>query len=420
MSRAARALLIAFAWLTALPAVAATDVLIVTGLGGETRYADAFAAEAAAIAAAVGTLPGDVQVTSLTDDDANRGAIAEWFGALRSPDLMLVFLVGHGSFDESDYKFNIPGPDITDTELASWLGDNDAATQVVVLTGSASGAAATSLASTGRVIIAATRSGAERHATHFGRFFADGLSNPGADVDKNQRISAREAYDFAADAVAREFADAQQLATEHARLEGTLADRVTLARLDPPPARRSADPELARLRDVRDRISAEIDALRLTRETTPDALYRSELTRLLVDLAEAEEAIDGYEAAAQCTVGTGCLCCCFGLAMPALAARPIHYGAVDDPRLMACDRAAWSGEQVQANRCYGNLLAAAAAAVRAEAAWALGDRQAANRWFREALAAEPENLDVKVRWGELFRLNTPGCRSDGSLSRSPC
>ena len=90
------------------------------------------------------------------------------------------------------------------------------------------------------------------------------------------------------------------------------------------------------------------------------------------------------------------------LAVPAMAARPLPYGAVTDAELASCDEAAWRGDASASGRCYGNLLAAAEPDVRAEAAWALGDRQAANRWFRDALKQRPDDLDVKTRWGELF------------------
>ncbi|MEM8982602.1 MAG: tetratricopeptide repeat protein [Pseudomonadota bacterium] len=87
---------------------------------------------------------------------------------------------------------------------------------------------------------------------------------------------------------------------------------------------------------------------------------------------------------------------------PADAARSIHYGGVSDPAVIACDRLTWRGEIASANRCFGDLLATGATAARAEAAWALGDQQAANRWFREALEARDDDLDVKNRWAELF------------------
>ncbi|MDH4073429.1 MAG: hypothetical protein OEV41_10020, partial [Gammaproteobacteria bacterium] len=85
------------------------------------------------------------------------------------------------------------------------------------------------------------------------------------------------------------------------------------------------------------------------------------------------------------------------------AARDIHYGAVDDPRLAACDDHRWHGRLAEANGCYRELLGSdAPSAVRAEAAWAENDRQLANRLFREAAAASPDDAGILVRWGDLF------------------
>ena len=33
----------------------------------------------------------------------------------------MLVLIGHGTYDDLDYKFNIPGPDISATELAALL-----------------------------------------------------------------------------------------------------------------------------------------------------------------------------------------------------------------------------------------------------------------------------------------------------------
>ncbi len=85
------------------------------------------------------------------------------------------------------------------------------------------------------------------------------------------------------------------------------------------------------------------------------------------------------------------------------AGREIHYGAVDHPALLSCDRQHWRGELADADLCYRRLLGSdAPAAVRAEAAWALGDLQMANRLFRDAAAASRGEAGIRVRWGDLF------------------
>ncbi|MDH3371778.1 MAG: tetratricopeptide repeat protein [Gammaproteobacteria bacterium] len=84
-----------------------------------------------------------------------------------------------------------------------------------------------------------------------------------------------------------------------------------------------------------------------------------------------------------------------------LAARDIHYGAVASDAVAACDTVAWRGQS--AADCYREILGSdAAAAAKAEAAWALGDRQAANELFRAATSANPDDTTALVRWGDLY------------------
>ena len=84
------------------------------------------------------------------------------------------------------------------------------------------------------------------------------------------------------------------------------------------------------------------------------------------------------------------------------AARTIHYGAVEDDALGACDALEWRGDS-GAEDCYQELLGGTApTAVRAEAAWALGDLHAANRLFQAAAKASPDNPAILTRWGDLF------------------
>jgi tetratricopeptide (TPR) repeat protein len=84
-------------------------------------------------------------------------------------------------------------------------------------------------------------------------------------------------------------------------------------------------------------------------------------------------------------------------------ARDIHYGAVTDADLIACDRLQWTGQVDASGNCYASLLRTSGSlAVRAEAAWALNDKQAANNWFKEAMRENPDDVTTRVRWGDLY------------------
>src|SRR5262249_10438524 len=130
-----------------------------------------------------------------------------------------LMMIGHGTFDGSEYKFNLPGPDISAPELAVLLNRIPATRQLIVNMTSASGGSLDALKKDNRVIIAATKSGTEKNATVFSRFWVEALRDPAADTDKNQVITALEAFKYAQAKTTAFFTDQKHLATEHAQLE---------------------------------------------------------------------------------------------------------------------------------------------------------------------------------------------------------
>lgn len=283
--------------LSAMPLAAAAGlhVVVIEGLGGESRYADQFSEQVDAIVAAARTVTGDSNIRVFHAGDFDRADVLQYFDSLRSrvagTDQVALYLVGHGSFDDYEYKFNIRGPDLTGEDITGMLNVLPATNQLLVITSSASGAIADLAKTDNRMLILATRSGVERHATRFGKYFAAALNDPTADVDKNRIISAAEAFSFAARQVDDYFDRNGQLATEHPRIEGDLADRFGLARLGGE-REVSDDTVVAELVEERDALNATIDALRLEQGNLSPDDYRSRLLRLMVELAETEEAIE--------------------------------------------------------------------------------------------------------------------------------
>ena len=134
----------------------------------------------------------------------------------KADDDFVLILIGHGSFDGVEYKFNLVGPDVTAAEIAEMCDRIAARRQLVVNTTSASGGSVAALERPGRAVIAATKSGTEKNATVFARYWVEALQDPAADTDKSDSISAMEAFAYAAKKTAA-FYDAQKrLATEHA------------------------------------------------------------------------------------------------------------------------------------------------------------------------------------------------------------
>ncbi|MGA2864341.1 MAG: hypothetical protein ABSF95_07620 [Verrucomicrobiota bacterium] len=138
-------------------------------------------------------------------------------------------LIGHGTFDGQQAKFNLRGPDVSAAELALWLRPFRRPL-VVINTASCGAPFLNLLSATNRVIITATRSGYEQNFARFGGYFAEALTNPAADLDKDGQVSLLEAF-LTASHQASEFYKVQgRLVTEHALLDdngdglGTPAD----------------------------------------------------------------------------------------------------------------------------------------------------------------------------------------------------
>ena len=95
---------------------------------------------------------------------------------------------------------------------------------------------------------------------------------------------------------------------------------------------------------------------------------------------------------------------CIFLIAADLHARPFHYGSLENEALALCDADYWNGREEQASECYEALLVSDAPnEIKAEAAWALGDRQAANRLFDDAKGDSSEiQSTILTRWGDLY------------------
>lgn len=194
------------------------SVFIVVGAAGDDEYREAFAKaaqlwskaaqEAGARAITIGLDPAEEP----TDRQLLETQLQAEPTDIAEP--LWVVLLGHGTYDGKRAKFNLRGPDFTAEEFSKWLRP---ALRPVVLVNCASASAPFlhALSSTNRVIITATRSGFEQNYARFGRFFAEALTSPDADLDKDNQNSALEAFLFAANRVAEFYDSEGRLATEH-------------------------------------------------------------------------------------------------------------------------------------------------------------------------------------------------------------
>jgi hypothetical protein len=286
---------------TALAAHSATHCVVVGGLGGEPDYEQRFASQVQEIEKLLGSEGGDKTVRTLhgigSTKTAVRAAMDEAAKQSKPEDTFVLMLIGHGSFDGSEYKFNIPGPDITGTELAALLDRVPAARQLVVNMTSSSGASVHALQRPNRTVVTATKSGTERNATVFARYWVEALRDPAADTDKNEVVSALEAFKFAETKTKQFYETNKRLATEHPMLDGgdqqgtTNAARVALLRLGSI-QKATNDPAKRALLAKRETLEIEIEQLKLQKAAMPVDQYKKELQALLLDLARTQDELD--------------------------------------------------------------------------------------------------------------------------------
>lgn len=226
-------------------------------------------------------------------------------------DVFQLFLLGHGSYDDYDYRFNIPGPDLTADQFSELLGRIPCERQLVVNMTSASGGSLKSLRRKGRVVITSTTAGRERNFSVFARYFVAALQDLAADADKNQEISALEAYRYASREVARYYETQKRLATEHPLLEdrgdsegareatpesgqGLLAAALVVRRLGGgQPALDT--PETRDLRAKKRGVEEAIERLKYSKASLDTQEYYQQLEKLLLELSQLQERLDTLE-----------------------------------------------------------------------------------------------------------------------------
>jgi hypothetical protein len=284
----------------------------VAGLGGEPDYEQRFAALAADLDRIMKATGTTAHVVTLSGPQATREHLQQALGDIaaqaHADDVLVITLVGHGSFDGTQYKFNVPGPDVSAEQLASWCDRIAATRQLIVNTTSASGGSVQALQRHDRVVIAATKSGTEKNATVFARYWVEALQDPGADTDKNQIITALEAFQYATRKTAAFYATEKRLATEHAVFEeggkaapvrdaaadgdaGHMLASFALIRLGGG-SETATDPARLTLLKQKEQLEQKIDLLKFQRAAMSQEDYRSQLSQTLVALAKVQQELD--------------------------------------------------------------------------------------------------------------------------------
>ena len=299
---------------TTSPSTAPTNrsasVLVVTGAQGTPEYGRDFAKWAdhwrdAANTSSVTFLEvGRTPTAGQPDKQRLRELLAS---ESKSRQPLWLILIGHGTFDGHDAKFNLRDDDISAQELSELLQDVKRPTAVVCCF-SASSPFLNALSAPDRIVITATRSGSEHQFSRFGDFLSASIADASADLDKDGQTSLLEAFLAASHRTEEFYKQESRLATEHALLDdngdklGIPADwfqgiRATRsakegAALDGLRAHQwhlvesAGDRSFsAKAREQRDELEFQIEALRQKKAALNEKDYYAQLEKLLIQLS---------------------------------------------------------------------------------------------------------------------------------------
>lgn len=230
----------------------------------------------------------------------------------QTSDELWIVLMGHGTDDRKTSKFNLRGPDLAAAELNQWL-EPLSCRLVVINCASASGAFISKLKGENRIIVTATKSGAQLNFARFGEYLSKAIADPAMDLDKDQQTSLLEAF-IGASAQTQEFyLSDKRLATELALIDdngdglGTPADwfegirTVRKSKTGEPDGlasnqvflvRRGAEAQLSQTqREMRDNLEAKLENIRLKKQAMTEDAYLRAIEPILLDLARIYAAV---------------------------------------------------------------------------------------------------------------------------------
>ena len=309
--------LLALMGASARPAAAQdTHLLVIVGVGGSEEHSAKFHGWATAVVDAAkehGIAEGNVTYLGQQPGPepgspsarATRESVTQAFADIAKRaapnDEVFVLLIGHGSFDGRQAAFNLSGPDLAAPDYARLLERLALQRVVFVNTASSSGAFLPVLAGPGRTIVTATKPGGERNETRFPEFFVEALAGEEADRDRNGRVSALEAFDYARTRVVNSYEQGGHLLTEHAALDDGSEGKFAATQYLAPPRSRTAemanaDPALRLLVEERDGLEQQVAALQQRKGSLDPAAYEQQLEKLLTDLALKSREIREFEA----------------------------------------------------------------------------------------------------------------------------
>jgi hypothetical protein len=290
------------------------SILVVVGAPGEEEFGRAFRESAERWKRAFASddlLMLDGTASNPMDQPNHLQQILDWISRPTADSALqerwLVF-IGHGTHDRNASKFNLSGPDIS-AEVISKAISNVKARWLIIDASSSSGPFINALSGDNRVIITATKSGAEQNYSRFAEFLSQAITDPSTDLDHDESVSILEAFLAASNRVAQFYQNEGRLASEQAllddngdsrgtpaafyrgarpvkapanglKLDGNLASRMLVSLFGGPDKRTDEQKSLA------DSLAVKIEEWRARKKDLPEQEYYDELERLFLKLAK--------------------------------------------------------------------------------------------------------------------------------------
>lgn len=289
------------------------SIIVVQGAGGSPQFDNAFRDSCSKIESAAKKAKIKFQwiggEPKSSDQKSDRDKLKEAVDSnLEAKSQLWLILIGHGTFSRNAAKFNLRGPDLAAEDLTKWL---EAATTPVAIVNCASSSAPfiNSLSGPNRVVVTATKSGFEISFARFGEYFAEGITNLEADIDKDEQVSLLESFLFASKKVEEFYKSESRLSTEHALIDdngdgkGTPLEffrgvRVVIKSKDDaiPDGIRANQLHLIEsdfeqklpeeIKRERNKLELEIETLRAEKSSLPEAEYYAKLEIVMTQLAQ--------------------------------------------------------------------------------------------------------------------------------------
>lgn len=282
------------------------ELLVIAGASGAGEYGKVFDTQVRLWQEAGQKAGAAVRVIGRDEfqDDAAVLEKALKEAAGKEHGLFWLVMIGHGTFDGREPRFNLRGPDLTARHLGDWLKPVKRETIIIQGTSAAAGFLPF-LGGKNRIVVTATKSADEVFYARFGEYFAPAIAG-GAEADLNQdrQVSVLEAFLFASRKTAEFYEKSERLATEHALLDDNGDGRGTRAEEfveNKPLDARSDGNRAAQLvlvlsaeerkldesqRQRRDALERKLEELKSRRSALGEETYYKDLEKLLRELGQ--------------------------------------------------------------------------------------------------------------------------------------